>query len=239
MPEEGVSLLPADAILSFEEILTVVRTGIDFGIRKVRITGGEPLVRKGVTDLVKMLRVLSDINDLSMTTNGILLSQFALPLAEAGLMRVNISLDTMNQEKYRFTTCGGELSDVLNGIEAVKKAGLNPIKINCVVERSSSEDDALDVAAFGKSMGIEVRFIYRMDLHNGLFYGIEGSTGGQCAICNRLRLTANGKIRPCLFSDLEYDVRALGPEKAFEEAILNKPECGTTNHSGNFYSIGG
>lgn len=239
MPEEGVGLLPASAILSFEEILIVVRTGIDFGIRKVRITGGEPLVRKGIDCLVKMIGSLSQINDLSMTTNGILLSRFARPLADAGLMRVNISLDTIRPDKYRLTTRGGELSDVLNGIEAAKKAGLNPIKINCVVERSSAEEDAKEVAEFGKSMDIEVRFIARMDLHSGLFYGVEGASGGQCSVCNRLRLTANGKIRPCLFNDLEYDVRELGVVKAFEEALCNKPEHGTVNNSGNFYSIGG
>lgn len=239
MPEEGITMLKHEDILSFEEISTVVRVAVTMGIDKVRITGGEPLVRKGIPGLIAQLAAIEGIKDLALTTNGQLLETYAQPLAEAGLHRVNISLDTVDADRYRELTRGGDISHVVKGIVAAKKAGLHPIKLNCVVEQSSDETDAQSVKFFATQMGLDVRFIHRMDLHTGSFSIVEGGTGGDCARCNRLRLTADGKLKPCLFSNLEYDVRALGAEEAIRLALQHKPQSGKKNDTGEFYNIGG
>lgn len=239
MPEEGIKLLKHDDILTYDEIVDFVKVCITKGITKVRITGGEPLVRKGVTDLVKMISVLDGISDLSMTTNGTLLDKFAGDLKNAGLNRVNISLDTIDPEKYKYITRGGDITQVFNGIEAAIKTGLLPVKINCVVTDSSQEKDAKEVAGYCKKNNLELRFIHQMNLESGKFSVVEGGIGGKCSMCNRLRLTSNGCVKPCLFSDLGYNIRTMGIEGAIESALKNKPESGSYNHNGNFYSIGG
>jgi cyclic pyranopterin phosphate synthase len=239
MPEEGVVPLRHEDILSYEEMAELVRVGVRMGLQKIRVTGGEPLVRAGIVDFIRMLSEIDGIRDISMTTNGILLEQFAKPLKEAGLQRINISLDTMDPERYRVITRRGELSSVLNGITAARRAGLEPVKINCVVNSSIHENDAIQVKEFCLKMGLEVRFIHRMDLQKGIFNRVEGGDGGNCRICNRLRLTANGKIKPCLFNDLEFDVRQMGPEQAILSALQSKPAAGTFSFSGKFNAIGG
>lgn len=239
MPAEGISMISHSDILSFEEILEVVRLAVGFGVDKVRITGGEPLVRKGIVSLVKMIAEVPGILDLSMTTNGILLEEFALPLKEAGLQRVNISLDSIDPEQFSKITRGGDVQKVLKGIEAARIAGLDPIKINCVIRQSPDEPHSKLVAEYCKSNNLQIRYIREMDLENGEFYVVHGGSGGDCARCNRLRLTANGMVKPCLFNDLEYNVRQLGARKAIELALENKPACGTINSTGEFYNIGG
>ena len=134
MPETGIKLVPHENILSFEEIRDFVRVGVGLGIRKVRLTGGEPLVRKGIVQLVEMLAATPGIKDLGMTTNGILLDRYATDLAAAGLHRVNISLDSLDAGNFKYITRVGQLDSVLSGIEAAQEAGLNPVKINCVVK---------------------------------------------------------------------------------------------------------
>ncbi len=205
----------------------------------MRITGGEPLVRRGIVGLVKMIAEIEGITDLSMTTNGILLKQYAGDLKEAGLMRVNISLDTLDPERFRAITRIGRLEDVLEGINAAKEAGLSPVKINCVINKSREEPEAKTVTKYCRDEGLEIRYIRQMDLVRGHFFAVEGGTGGKCSLCNRLRLTANGKLKPCLFNDLEFDVRALGYLKAIDLAVALKPECGSFNKTGAFYNIGG
>jgi cyclic pyranopterin phosphate synthase len=239
MPAEGIEMLAHKDILSFDEIYQTTKVAVSLGVNKVRITGGEPLVRKGIVDLVKMLSSIPGITDLAMTTNGILLPKFAQALADAGLHRVNISLDTLDPEKYNSITRIGKLEDALRGIEAAQEAGLTPIKINCVIKKSSEEPDAQQVKNFAEAKGHQVRFIPQMNLETGDFGIVEGGEGGNCKICNRIRLTSNGKIIPCLFSDLGYDVRKLGPRKAIEMAIGNKPVSGTVNHTNHFNNIGG
>lgn len=239
MPAEGIPLMQHNDILSFEEIMEVVDTAISMGIDKIRITGGEPLVRKGIVNLVQMIAAKPAIQDLGMTTNGQLLEQFAQPLKDAGLHRINVSLDTMNPDKYREITRGGEIGNVLKGIEASVKAGLSPVKINCVIAKSPTEPDAQEIEAYGKKNGLKVRFIRQMDLEKGEFYIVDGGTGGDCSTCNRLRLTANGMIKPCLFNDMEYNVREHGTLKALQLALGNKPSCGSVNKHGEFYNIGG
>jgi cyclic pyranopterin phosphate synthase len=186
-----------------------------------------------------MVGQLEAITDFGMTTNGILLEEFAEDLAKAGLHRVNISLDTINPEKYRQITRGGEIEKVFSGIHAAKEAGIYPIKINCVVKSSSQELDALEVRDFCLQNGLEARFIHEMDLDTGCFTLVEGGDGGNCSHCNRLRLTANGMIKPCLFSNLEYSIREMGIKEALVRAIHTKPEKGITNNRDLFHNIGG
>jgi len=239
MPEEGVKLLNHSEILSFEEITEVVRVAVSAGVSKVRITGGEPLVRKEIVTLVKLISSIKGIRDLSMTTNGILLAQYASELKEAGLQRVNVSLDTMDPSEFKRITRGGDLQKVIDGIDAAIAAGLHPLKINCVIKTPEDNEHAKAVKEFGESRNIQVRLIRQMDLHAGHFSVVEGGSGGDCSHCNRLRLTASGKIKPCLFNDSEYDVRKLGASEAIRLAVLEKPECGSYNISGEFYNIGG
>jgi cyclic pyranopterin phosphate synthase len=238
MPEDGVRLLDHSEILSFEEISDFTRIAVANGITKVRLTGGEPLVRKGIVELVTMLASIDGLEDLAMTTNGVLLSKYAADLKKAGLNRINISLDTVNPENYCQITRNGELSQVLEGIEAARKAGLEPIKINCVLLGQPDEETNL-LKEFCVSRGLKLRFIHQMNLKTGEFSTVEGGDGGNCSKCNRVRLLANGDIKPCLFSDLAYNIRKLGHQEALDLALGNKPRSGTYNKSGEFYNIGG
>jgi GTP 3',8-cyclase len=239
MPEDGINLLQHSDILSFEEIINVVEEAILLGITKIRLTGGEPLVRKGIADLVKQIASLEKIEDLSLTTNGLLLEQMALPLKNAGLQRVNVSLDTINPQKYKEITRDGYIGQVIKGIHAAMDVGLNPVKINCVVFKSSNEADALEVKEFCAKNNLQVRFIRQMDLETGDFSIVEGGNGGNCRECNRLRLTANGMVKPCLFDENEFSVRKLGAKQALLEAVHSKPLNGCVNKTGSFYAIGG
>jgi Molybdenum cofactor biosynthesis enzyme len=239
MPEEGIHLLRHEDILTFDEIAGFTEVAVRNGITKVRLTGGEPLVRKGIVTLVNMIARIEGIEDLSMTTNGVLLKEYAVDLKKAGLHRVNISLDTADPARFSQITRGGNLADVMNGIKSAKDAGLLPVKINCVIIDSPEEEDARNVTEFCKENQLEIRYIYQMDLVRGHFSTIVGGIGGNCALCNRLRLTSDGKLRPCLFNDLAFDIREMGFEDAIKKAVDLKPECGSNNLSGEFYNIGG
>jgi GTP 3',8-cyclase len=239
MPAEGIKLIRHKDILSLEEMADVTRIAAGMGITKVRITGGEPLVRLGVVHLVKMIALIPGINDLALTTNGQLLEEYAQPLADAGLHRINISLDTVDADRYKDITRGGDIRKVIKGIVAAQKAGLTPVKLNCVVEKSFDEPDAMGVKDFASKMNVEVRFIRQMSLEHGSFSIVEGGTGGDCSRCNRLRLTADGKLKPCLFNNLEFDIRKIGAEEAIKLALDQKPECGNTNSTNLFHNIGG
>lgn len=212
---------------------------VHLGIHKIRLTGGEPLVRKGIEQLVAQLAAIEQLKDLSLTTNGILLEKLAKPLKDAGLQRVNISLDTIDPDKFREITRGGNLLHVFRGIEAAKKAGLHPIKINCVVFQSANEKDATAIKEYCRQNNLELRFIHQMNLETGEFSVVEGGNGGNCRECNRIRLTANGMVKPCLFDENEFSVRELGAKEALLRAINAKPAVGCTNKTGSFYSIGG
>jgi cyclic pyranopterin phosphate synthase len=162
MPPEGIPLVSHDEILSFEEIMAVVRAAADLGINKIRITGGEPLVRSGIIDLVRMISEVEGIGEISMTTNGVLLEQYAEQLVEAGLSRINISLDTLKADRFKQITRTGDLADTLKGIEAAKKAGLNPVKINVVPMKGLNDDEILDFVRMSAEAGWHVRFIELM-----------------------------------------------------------------------------
>ena len=258
MPPEGVPWRAHDDILRYEEIETVVRASTELGVSKVRLTGGEPLVRPGIIDLVSMLARIDGIDDLAMTTNGIRLEQYAAQLAQAGLQRVNISLDTLQAERFQNITRCGRLTDVLAGMSAAQRAGLTPVKINTVVMRGMNDDEVVDIARKTLTDGWHVRFIELMPLGDdgmtadvwservvtageiqpqieaalGVLEPARVSAGGGpartyrlagakgtigfitpisehfCYRCNRLRLTADGHLRPCLLSDYEIDLRA-------------------------------
>ncbi len=239
MPEQGIRLLNKVDILTFEEIVEIVKVCTELGINKVRITGGEPLVQKGIVKLVKTISKIKGVEDLSMTTNGILLEKYAGSLAKAGLKRINVSLDTIDPVKFKEITGKDALDQVFKGILAAKKTGLYPIKINCVLLKKQEYEYAEEVKKYAEKKGFPIRFIHQMDLRNGDFSLIEGGDGGNCKACNRIRLTANGIIKPCLFSDIGYDVRKLGIKRAIDMAVGNKPKTGTYNKSEEFYSIGG
>lgn len=258
MPAEGVAACNHEEILRYEEIETIVRAAAALGVSKVRLTGGEPLVRLGLVDLVRMLARIPGIDDLAMTSNGMLLARYADELARAGLQRVNVSLDTLRPERFQRITRCGELVAVLEGMAAAKRAGLDPIKINTVVIRGMNDDEVVDFARQTMEMAWNVRFIEVMPMGNGLnnleadwrdrvvtadeirariettlgplepakmragngparYYRLPGAPGTLgfitpisehfCYKCNRLRLTADGQLRPCLLSDYEIDLR--------------------------------
>jgi cyclic pyranopterin phosphate synthase len=239
MPLGGGKRVERKDILSFEEIAAFVASAVELGVVKVRLTGGEPLLRQGIASLVGMLAKVPGIEDLSMTTNAILMPRHALDLRQAGLQRVNISLDTLDPERYRAITRGGELAEVLRGISAAQEAGFSPIKVNCVVKAGADEPDARAVARFCAERGLQARFIPEMDIEAGRFAVVLGGSGGDCRRCNRLRLTSDGSLKPCLFSDAAFAVRGADPREVLLRAVAAKPECGTASKAHGFYSIGG
>ncbi|MHA1549140.1 MAG: GTP 3',8-cyclase MoaA [Alphaproteobacteria bacterium] len=238
MPAEGIELIPRERILKFTEIAEITRIAVGMGVTKVRITGGEPLVRRRIVELAGMIARIDGVKDFGMTSNAIALPQFAKPLFDAGLQRLNISLDTVDPQRFRELTRCGELADAIAGIDAAIAAGFDPIKLNCVIEASSAETDARGVAAFGAERGLPVRFIRKMNLATGEFWEVEGGDGGKCSICSRLRLSSDGKLYPCLFSDLSYDVREMGIEQAIHAALEGKPQSGQ-RATREFNTLGG
>ena len=282
MPADGVSMMTHDEILRIEEIEQIARVATRIGIRSVRLTGGEPLVRRGVVDLVRSLHDMPEIKNISLTTNAVLLPDMADDLKAAGLSRVNISLDTLDPTQFAEITRVGQIESTLKGIDAALATGFDPVKINAVTVRRLNQD-YLAFARLSVDRPLHVRFIEYMPVGEstgsdgsgwgkedvvpsdellatinerareaGLpelepvnddgkpigwgpatyfqFPGAQGTVGfisplsrHFCSQCNRLRLTADGKLRPCLFSDHEIDVRTAlheGGEEAVYEAFL-------------------
>jgi len=182
MPKEGLSQIGHDDILRYEEILRIIRVATGEGITKVRITGGEPLVRRGVAEFIASLRTIPALKDISLTTNGILLEAHAEELFAAGIRRINISLDSLNAEKYARITRGGDIDAVLRGIRKVREIGFDPIKINIVAIRGFNDDEVLDFARLTLENPYQIRFIELMPL---------GTAGAE----NDGRYLANGMIR--------------------------------------------
>ena len=256
MPAEGVAARPHAEILTFEEIERLVRIAVRMGIREVRVTGGEPLVRKGVCTLVRRLAAIPGIEDLAMTTNAVLLGPYAAELKAAGLQRLNISLDSLDRDRFRQVTRRDDLPRVLEGIAAARRAGFARIKLNALAIRGQTEKDVVPLARFARQGGMELRFIEYMPLDADARWqlvqvlpgaeildllrqgigplvpvasadpqapateyrfadgrgtiGLIGSvTEPFCHRCGRLRLTAEGTIRNCLFASEECDVRVL------------------------------
>ena len=228
-----------DDILTSEEIAGIVETAARLGVTKVRLTGGEPLLRDGIVSLVRRLSDIEGIRELTMTTNGQFLSDYAEPLAAAGMHRINVSLDAIQPAHYARITGGGDVRRVLDGIDAARKAALAPVKLNCVVRESSAEPDARDVAEYGRRNGLPVRFIPVMDPKAGTFGVVQGGHGGDCPRCDRLRLSCTGVVRPCLLSDLGFSVREMGAEAALRRAVREKPEKGGPCRQNWIRAVGG
>ena len=276
MPVEGLEWIPKSEILRYEEIHSIVREMAGMGLRRVRITGGEPLVRQDLPELVRQLKTIPEIEDISLSTNAILLPRFATELRLAGVDRVNISLDTLRRDRFEEIARRPVrlFDETMHGIEAAERAGFAPIKINTVLLRGLNDDEVVDFARATRNKPWHVRFIELMPVGENLhladrfigtdevldrlleidellpdegprgngparyyrFAGAPGSVGvltplshNYCDSCNRLRLTADGRLRTCLFGDHEVDLktplRSAGSVRAaVESALQDKPE---------------
>jgi len=268
--EKPFEFIPHQEILRYEEIVEIIKEAVNLGITKVRITGGEPLVREGIVDFIRQLRKIDKLEDISLTTNGFFLSEYAEKLKDAGLNRVNISLDSLHEVKYKRITRGGSLEKVLKGIDSALKAGLLPIKINTVLIRGINDDEVEDFVGLTLGRPLNIRFIEFMpsgeelknnykdkfisvlgikeslaekysfrpiDINSGngpaKYYQIKGGQGTIgfitalsqhfCKTCNRIRLTSEGKLRPCLFSNKEVDIKqAIRNAKTDDKIIRSK-----------------
>lgn len=239
MPEDGVPFKPHSAIMSFEEIVKVVETAAELGINKIRLTGGEPLVRKDVVELVRMIKAVKGIEHLGMTTNGVLLDKLALPLRDAGMDSINISMDTLNPERYKKITRIGDISYTLKGIDAAISAGFEKIKINVVVMENSPDNEIKDIQNFCNKKGLILQLINHYDLSSEKKNTYKFDRPPKCAICNRIRLTADGILKPCLHSNQEIPVNPGDIISSLKQTILDKPENGSVCTNRSMIEIGG
>lgn len=288
MPENGIELYEHSRILSVEEIDSIIRAGARLGIKKVRITGGEPLVRKGILDIVRNAAQTPGIESLCMTTNGILLPEYADRLRELGVERLNISLDTLDPERYASLTRVGSLDDVMKGLRAAEEAGFTGTKINTVLLGGINDSEIGSLASLTKDRDLSVRFIELMPMGECVgwpeerfiensavlralpelepvsidgvsrLYRLPGAAGTVglispmsshfCPSCNRIRLTSDGRLKPCLHSDTEIPLKGLegqALEDTMRRAIFEKParhHLNETHHSEthrNMNAIGG
>ena len=267
MPEEGICKKNHADMLTEDEMILAVEAAASLGIRKLRITGGEPLVKKNIVSICRRASKVPGIKEVCLTTNGILLPELAVPLKEAGVNRLNLSLDTLNCEKYAHITRNGQLSDFWKGFHAAMEAGFDKIKLNAVLVGGFNDDEIEELAELTRQYPVDVRFIEMMPMCDSAGFGPEayipytrvleklpdaqpmpqdggvaklyrlpGALGNLglispvsahfCGECNRIRLTADGKVKPCLHSDAEYPLKGLrfdGMRAQLEKAIWNKP----------------
>lgn len=276
MPEDGVCKKNHDDMLTQEEILNVIKAASKIGITKIRLTGGEPLVKKNIVDIVKEIKKIDGIEEICMTTNAVLLDKYALDLKNAGLDRINISLDTLDKDKFKYITRIGDIDTTIRGIDKAIEVGFKKIKINVVLIGGFNDDEIVDFTKLTFDKPIDVRFIELMPMYDSgdfsedafmsyndaldkiknyyegknkiikidsdkgsvaKLYHIDGALGNIgfispvndhfCSECNRIRLTADGKIKPCLHSNQEILVKGLSEDEIVEnikEAIYSKPE---------------
>ena len=268
MPEDGVCKKRHEEMLTQEEMIMAIRAAAALGIRKLRITGGEPLVKSNIVELCRAAAAVDGIEEICLTTNGTLLPKLAAPLREAGVRRLNISLDTLDAEKFHYITRIGTLGDALAGIEAALAAGFEKVKINSVLIGGFNDNEIPILAALTKQYPVDVRFIELMPMYDSGDFGPEAfipytvvtdrlpelcplpADGGVaklyrlpdakgniglispisahfCADCNRIRITADGKIKPCLHSSDEISLKGLdenGMLERLRSAILSKPK---------------
>lgn len=267
MPKDGVKKLSHENIISIERIEEIVKEAVKLGINKVRLTGGEPLVRHGLAEICRKISAIPEIKELCITTNGVLLKKYAKELKESGVTRINISLDTLNKDKYERITRGGNIEDVFEGINAIKEEGFKDTKINCVLIGGFNDDEIPSFLKFAHDNNLSFRFIELMPIGEGekmdrssfisnskvieslsdlvkveddgvsslyKFKDGKGSIGlisplshSFCEKCSRLRLTSDGKLKPCLHSSLEIDLKDKHGDELKEEikkAILLKPK---------------
>jgi cyclic pyranopterin phosphate synthase len=241
MPEEGVTAKPHRDILSYEKLVEVAGEAIALGVKKIRLTGGEPLVRKGVLFLVEQLKKLAGLEELTLTTNGVLLDKMAGPLKQAGIDRINISLDTLDADKYRQLTRNGDIKHVLRGIDAIIEAGFQHTKINMVLIPGFNNDEVEPMRAFCRGKGFVLQRINHYSLADigSIDRNYSAERPLKCSDCNRIRLTADGKLKPCLFSDVEIPLDFSDLRGSLVQAIQSKPESGTCNFTRQNWQIGG
>ena len=267
MPEEGVCKKDHADMLTEEEIINAVEAAASLGITKVRITGGEPLVKKNILSICRRTAAVEGIKEVCLTTNGVLLPQLAKPLKEAGVKRLNLSLDTLDPDRYAYITRIGTLENYQKGLDAAFEAGFEKIKINAVLIGGFNDDEIVPMAELTKKYPLDMRFIELMPMYDSgdfgpdayvsysrvleklpdavpvsqdggvaKLYRLPGALGNIglispvsahfCGECNRLRLTADGKLKPCLHAADEYPIKGLdkaGMKAVFEQAIWNKP----------------
>src|SRR6266852_6041688 len=240
MPAEGLPWLKKAEILSYEEIERITRVAVSIGIEQIRLTGGEPLVRRDIPDLVSQLRKIEGLRSLSLTTNGILLKQLAGALARAGLTRINVSLDSLIREKFAQITRRDQLDRVLEGLEELEKyPSIHPIKVNAVAVKGYSEEEVLDFVRLARRKAYVMRWIEFMPLDADQLWRKEDIlTGAElkaiievgfinpvrepfCATCDRIRLTADGQLRTCLFATEETDLRAVIRSDASDDVLAS------------------
>ena len=267
MPEEGICKRNHDEMLTEDEMISAVEAAASLGITKLRITGGEPLIKKNIVSICRRAAAVDGIKEVCLTTNGTLLGQLAKPLREAGVSRLNISLDTLDPEKYAYITRTGTLPNAIRGIETALDAGFDKIKINAVLIGGFNDTEIRTLAELTQRYPVDMRFIEMMPMYDSGDFGaasyipytrvleelpeltpVEQSDGVAklyrlpeaqgnvglispvsahfCAECNRIRLTADGKLKPCLHSGDEYSLKGLdaeGMKAVLREAIWNKP----------------
>ena len=267
MPEEGVCRRQHHEMMNEDEIVTAVEVAASLGIRKIRLTGGEPLVKKNIVSICRRVAAVEGIREVCLTTNGILLPELAVALKEAGVKRVNLSLDTLDPEKYAYITRIGKLEQFRAGLQAALEAGFDKVKINAVLIGGFNDDEIEHLAHLTMEYPVDMRFIELMPIQDhdefgesaylpysrvleklpeavpvakdggvAKLYRLPGAKGNIglispisahfCGECNRIRLTADGKLKPCLHSGDEYSIKGLNREEmkaVFEQAIWNKP----------------
>lgn len=267
MPEDGVCKKRHEEMLTEEEMLCAVEAAASLGVTKLRITGGEPLVKRNILSICRRAAAVEGIGEVCLTTNGLLLPQLAQPLREAGVRRVNLSLDTLDEKKYTYITRRGSLSQAMDGLEAALDAGFERVKLNTVLIGGFNDDEIPALARLTQQYPVDVRFIELMPMYDSgdfgpraylpgsvvtehlpelkpqpdgdgvaKLYRLPGALGNVgiispisahfCGACNRIRLTADGKLKPCLHSTLEYSVKGLdfaGMQALLRQVILEKP----------------
>lgn len=241
MPLYGVPLKSCHRILSYENIVRIIQEAAGIGISKVRLTGGEPLVRKDIDKLVREIRGVTGVKELTLTTNGVLLNFQADKLKRAGLNRLNISLDTLDPQKYRFLTRGGDLNRVLEGIATTQRIGFENTKLNMVLIPGFNDGEVKRMSKFCKMHGMVFQRINHYSLydHSTIDRKYKADRPLSCEKCNRIRLTADGNLKPCLFSDVEYSVDMNNIAASLRKTILNKPENGNQCINRGIWEIGG
>lgn len=285
MPAGGIPKRNHDEICSVEELVEIAQAAVDCGVRKIRLTGGEPLVRREILEICRRLAAISGVEELCLTTNGLALPQMAKHLREAGVDRLNVSLDTLRPDRYAYITRGGCLEDVFQGLKAAAEAGFTGTKLNVVLMKDFNDDEIPDFLELSRRCSIEVRFIELMPIGEGSharflpaetvleiapgLLPVEGSgvarryrfPGGRetvgliapmsrrfCAQCDRIRVTADGRLKPCLHSDQEIPLRGLHGEalrRTIREGVSAKPErhhmdkTGRSEAGRNMHQIGG
>ena len=268
MPVEGVCLKEHREMLTEDEMITAVEAAASLGVKKLRITGGEPLVKRNIVSICRRAAAVEGIKEVCLTTNGLMLPKLAKDLKDAGVKRINLSLDTLDPEKYAYITRIGTLDDFMAGLNAALDAGFEKIKINAVLIGGFNDDEIVPLAELTRQYPVDMRFIEMMPMYDSgdfqeasfvpntrvldalpdavpaesdggvaKLYRLPGALGNVglisplnahfCGTCNRIRLTADGKIKPCLHSDAEYSIKGMdfdGMKAELQKAIWNKPQ---------------